>query len=68
MKESGDFPPTGHHLPHAYPPDNRQRPAHVTCMAISWVSLAVELQRGWAREETVPAIVEIVLTDRLQKE
>lgn len=35
---------------------------------ISWVSLACELQRDWAREETVPAIVEIVLTDRLIKE
>ncbi len=35
---------------------------------ISWVSLACELQRDWARLETVPAIVEIVLTDRLLKE
>jgi len=35
---------------------------------ISWVSLACELQRYWARQETVPAIVEIVLTDRLLKE
>ena len=35
---------------------------------ISWVSLACELQRDWARLETVPAIVEIVLTDRLTKE
>jgi nicotinamidase-related amidase len=35
---------------------------------ISWVSLAVELQRDWARQDTVPAIVEIVLTDRLLKE
>ena len=35
---------------------------------ISWVSLACELQRDWARQETVPAIVEIVLTDRLRKE
>jgi nicotinamidase-related amidase len=32
---------------------------------ISWVSLACELQRDWARIETVPAIVEIVLNDRL---
>jgi nicotinamidase-related amidase len=32
---------------------------------ISWVSLACELQRDWAREETVPAIREIVLTERL---
>jgi nicotinamidase-related amidase len=35
---------------------------------ISWVSLACELQRDWARQETVPAIVEIVLNDRLLKE
>jgi nicotinamidase-related amidase len=35
---------------------------------ISWVSLACELQRDWARQETVPAIFEIVLADRLEKE
>jgi nicotinamidase-related amidase len=35
---------------------------------IGWVSLACELQRDWARQETVQAIVEIVLTDRLTKE
>ena len=35
---------------------------------ISWVSLACELQRDWARLETVPAIVEIVLADRLLKD
>jgi nicotinamidase-related amidase len=35
---------------------------------VSWVSLAVELQRDWARQDTVAAIVEIVLTDRLSKE
>ena len=35
---------------------------------ISWVSLACELQRDWARLATVPAIVEIVLTDRLLKD
>src|SRR5580692_717110 len=34
---------------------------------VSWVSLACELQRDWARQETFPAIFEIVLTDRLQK-
>jgi nicotinamidase-related amidase len=31
---------------------------------ISWVSLACELQRDWAREETVAGVVEIVLTDQ----
>jgi nicotinamidase-related amidase len=35
---------------------------------ISWVSLAGELQRDWGRLETVPALVEIVLTDGLLKE
>jgi nicotinamidase-related amidase len=35
---------------------------------ISWVSLACELQRDWAHTETVPAIYELVLTDRLLKE
>jgi nicotinamidase-related amidase len=35
---------------------------------ISWVSLAVELQRDWARQDTVQAIIGIVLTDRLLKE
>jgi nicotinamidase-related amidase len=35
---------------------------------ISWVSLACELQRDWARMDTVPAIIDIVLTDRLLKE
>jgi len=35
---------------------------------ISWVSLACELRRDWARQDTAPAIVEIVLTDRLLKE
>jgi nicotinamidase-related amidase len=34
---------------------------------ISWVSLACELQRDWARLETVPDIVDIVLTTRLLK-
>jgi nicotinamidase-related amidase len=35
---------------------------------ISWVSLACELQRDWARQDTVAAVIEIVLTDRLRKE
>jgi nicotinamidase-related amidase len=34
---------------------------------ISWVGLAVELQRDWAREETVHDVIEIVLTERLLK-
>ena len=32
---------------------------------ISWVSLACELQRDWAREESVADVVDIVLTTRL---
>jgi nicotinamidase-related amidase len=35
---------------------------------VSWVSLACELQRDWARQETVPQIIEIVLNERLLKE
>ncbi|MGO9488700.1 MAG: hypothetical protein ACLQBB_06700 [Solirubrobacteraceae bacterium] len=35
---------------------------------IGWVSLACELQQDWNRQETVPQIIEIVLTDRLVKE
>jgi len=35
---------------------------------IGWVSFACELQRDWNRLETVPQLVEIVLTDRLLKE
>jgi nicotinamidase-related amidase len=34
---------------------------------IGWVSLACELQRDWARTDTVPNVVDIVLTSRLQK-
>ncbi len=34
----------------------------------SWVALAVELQRDWARAETVQGVVQIVLTERLLKE
>jgi nicotinamidase-related amidase len=34
--------------------------------AISWVSMACELQRDWARVETVPEVVDIVLDSRLR--
>ena len=44
------------------------RVMHAGGRPISWVSLAVELQRGWARQDTVAAIIEIVLADRLLKE
>ena len=42
-----------------------ERVVQAGAQPISWVSLACELQRDWARLETVPAVVEIVLTDRL---
>jgi nicotinamidase-related amidase len=34
---------------------------------VTWVALAVELQRDWAREETVADVIQIVLTERLLK-
>jgi nicotinamidase-related amidase len=34
---------------------------------ISWVSFACELQRDWARTDTVSEVVDIVLTSRLTK-
>jgi nicotinamidase-related amidase len=45
-----------------------ERVVQAGAQPISWVSFACELQRDWARLETVPAIIEIVLTDRLMKE
>jgi len=45
-----------------------ERVVQAGAQPISWVSFACELQRDWARLETVPAIVEIVLTERLMKE
>ena len=44
------------------------RVMHAGGQPVSWVALAVELQRDWARQDTVAAIIEIVLTDRLLKE
>jgi nicotinamidase-related amidase len=35
---------------------------------VTWVSLAGELQRDWARQETVAGIVDVVLNERLLKE
>ena len=35
---------------------------------VSWVSPACELQRDWARQETVADVVRIVLTERLLEE
>ena len=44
-----------------------ERVVQAGAQPISWVSLAVELQRDWAREETVNDVIQIVLTDRLLK-
>jgi nicotinamidase-related amidase len=44
-----------------------ERIAQAGAQPISWVSLACELQRDWARVETVPDVVDIVLTTRLLK-
>jgi nicotinamidase-related amidase len=44
-----------------------ERTVQAGAKPISWVSLACELQRDWARVETVPDIVDIVLTTRLLK-
>ena len=45
-----------------------ERVVQAGAQPIGWVSLACELQRDWARVETVPAIVDIVLADRLLQE
>ena len=45
-----------------------ERVVQAGAVPIGWVSLACELQRDWNRLETVPQIVEIVLTDRLLQE
>ncbi len=42
-----------------------ERIVHAGAQPVSWVSFACELQRDWARTETVPNIVDIVLTTRL---
>ncbi len=45
-----------------------ERVVRAGAQPITWVALAVELHRDWARVETVQQVVEIVLTDRLLKE
>jgi nicotinamidase-related amidase len=45
-----------------------ERVVQAGAQPISWVSLACELQRDWNRVETVAAIVDIVLKDRLLQE
>src|ERR1700704_2184418 len=41
-----------------------ERVVQAGAVPIGWVSLACELQRDWNRLDTVPQIVEIVLTER----
>src|SRR5229473_3843253 len=45
-----------------------ERVAQAGAKPTSWVALAVELQRDWARAESVQGVVQIVLTERLHKE
>jgi nicotinamidase-related amidase len=45
-----------------------ERVTQAGAQPVSWVSLACELQRDWARPDPVDAVIEIVLTDRLRKE
>ena len=45
-----------------------QRVLQAGAKPTSWVALAVELQRDWARLDTVQEVVQIVLTERLLKE
>ena len=42
-----------------------ERMVQAGAQPVSWVSLACELQRDWARLETVPDVVDIVLNSRL---
>jgi nicotinamidase-related amidase len=44
-----------------------QRVVQAGAQPISWVSLACEWQRDWARVGTVPQVVDLVLTSRLLK-
>src|ERR1700751_3038258 len=44
-----------------------ERVVQAGAQPVTWVPLAVELQRDWAREATVADVIEIVLTERLLK-
>jgi hypothetical protein len=60
--------PVGDHLLTPQNAAGLERVVQAGGRPISWVALAVELQRDWAREETVVDVIEIVLTERLLKE
>jgi hypothetical protein len=42
-----------------------ERMVQAGAQPISWMSLACELQRDWARLETVADVVDIVITTRM---
>ena len=44
-----------------------ERVVRAGAQPVTWVALAVELQRDWARKETVDDVIDIVLTERLLK-
>ena len=45
-----------------------ERVAQAGAKPVSWVSLTCELQRDWARRETVPEFVQLLFTDRLSQQ
>ena len=45
-----------------------ERVVRAGAQPINWVSLAGELQRDWARLDTVPRLVDVVINERLAKE
>src|SRR6202008_964081 len=45
-----------------------ERVVQAGAQPVTWVALVVELQRDWAREETVADVIEIVLTERLLRQ
>jgi nicotinamidase-related amidase len=45
-----------------------ERVVQAGAQPVTWVALACELQRDWARLDTVQQIIDIVLTERLLKE
>jgi len=45
-----------------------ERVVRAGAQPITWVSLAGELQRDWARSDTVQGLVDVVINERLAKE
>jgi hypothetical protein len=44
-----------------------ERGVRAGAQPVTWVGLAIELQRDWAREENVEDVIQVVLTERLLK-